>query len=303
MDRVTNGMTVKTVLADLTNAAQRLSLTQQRLSSGKQLTKPSDDPVGIGQALQLRSDLATNRQYQRNVEDATSWSQATDDALGQVGDLVLTARELILQGANDAVGTQGRAAIANQLSQLIDSVKAAANTQYAGRYLFAGSATQTPPYKLDNGAATPDDTYYGNTAVMQREIGVGVRVDLNTVGSAVIGDGSSGLLKVLRDALTDLQTNNTTDLQNGDLSALDAAHDTILNARTIVGSRQQRLDIASSRLQQLEQVSMTLLSNVEDADMAKTMVDYSQQQAVYQAALQAGARLVQPSLMDFLSSS
>src|SRR5581483_4815525 len=192
MDRVTNGMTVKTVLADLTNAAQRLSLTQQRLSSGKQLTKPSDDPVGIGQALQLRSDLATNRQYQRNVEDATSWSQATDDALGQVGDLVLTARELILQGANDAVGTQGRAAIANQLSQLIDSVKAAANTQYAGRYLFAGSATQTPPYKLDNGAATPDDTYYGNTAVMQREIGVGVRVDLNTVGSAVIGDGSSG---------------------------------------------------------------------------------------------------------------
>jgi flagellar hook-associated protein 3 FlgL len=288
-------MMMRSMLGDIEAAGERLSRTQEKLSSGRELTKPSDDPTAVGQALQMRSDLAANQQYQRNVDDATSWQQATDDALGQISDLVMRARELVLHGANEGTGTTGRAADASELNQIIEAIKSEANTQYAGRYIFAGSATQKLPY-----AAGTDDTYYGDTATMKREIGPGVLVDVNTTGSSVVGDANGGLLKALRGALDDLQNGNTTNLQNGDLTAIDTASDTILNARTIVGARQQRLDIATGRLQQLEQVSTGLLSNVEDADMAKTLVNYSQQQAVYQAALRAGAQLIQPSLMDFL---
>ena len=174
-------------------------------------------------------------------------------------------------------------------------VKGAANSQYSGRFIFSGSQTDTPPY-----AVGASDAYAGNTDVVTREIGPGVQLDLNTVGSAVVGDGSSGLLKTLRDVVSHLQTNDGTSLRGVDLSALDAATDAVSNARAAVGARTNRLESADSRLKDLEQVASSQLSNIEDADMAEAVVHYSTQQAVYQAALRAGSQIFQPSLMDFL---
>jgi len=135
---------------------------------------------------------------------------------------------------------------------------------------------------------------------MKREIGSGVQIDLNEPGNAVIGDASGGLLKTLRDIITHLSTGDTTSLQGTDLQALTTAQDSIINVRAEVGARQMRLDTATSRLQQVEQTQTGLLSKTEDADMAKTMIDFSTQQAVYQASLRAGAQIVQSSLLDFL---
>ena len=92
-------------------------------------------------------------------------------------------------------------AIVTELNQLIDSIKTDGNTQYAGRYIFSGTATNTQPYQL---GAT--DTYSGNTASITREIGAGVQVAINQPGSSVIGDGSSGLLSTLREIVNDLKS-------------------------------------------------------------------------------------------------
>ena len=295
--RITQTMVSRNLLDDLGDVTERLSRTQERLSSGKQLTAPSDDPFGVSQALMFRLDVSTQQQYQRNVQEASSWQDATDTALSRVNDAVLRARDLLIQGANDSSGASARQSIATEIDQLIDEVKNEGNAKYAGRYVFSGSATLTQPYT--QGAS---DAYAGNTEVMKREIGPGVQLDLNVTGQSVLGDGSGGLLKVLRDISNDLKTNNSANLQNTDIAALDAAHDTLLTAQAIVGARANRLETANSRLQQLEEASTKSLSNVEDADMAKTLVDFSTQQAVYQAALKSGANLIQPSLMDFLSN-
>src|SRR5205823_8324529 len=131
----------------------------------------------IGTGLRLRADLDANRQYQRNVDAATGWQDATDSALGSIGDIVQRVRELVVQAGNDSTGPAGRAEIASEISQLIDDVKGAANAQYEGRFIFSGSATDTAPY-----AVGASDVYSGNTDVVQREIGPGVHLDLNTVG-------------------------------------------------------------------------------------------------------------------------
>jgi flagellar hook-associated protein 3 FlgL len=293
--RITQNMLSRSLLLDLQNVTDRLSRTQRKISSGKELTAPSDDPFAASQALMLRQQVASDDQYQRNVNEAQSWQNVTDTALGNVTDALLRVRDLVVQGASDTLGAPGRQAIGNEVTQLIDSIKSAANAQYAGRYVFAGSATLTQPYQL--GAS---DAYAGNTEVVQREIGPGVQVDLNTVGQAAFGDDTSGLLKTLRDIVSDLNSGNTGALGNADLQALDVAHDTVVNARSVVGALSNRLDTALSRLQQLEEASSKQLSDTEDADMAKTLVDFSTQQAVYQAALKAGANVIQPSLMDFL---
>ena len=295
--RITQGMLNQTLLYDLRNVTTQLSTSEQELSSGYKLNKPSDDPYGASQALKLRADLAANTQYQSNVQDANSWQNVADTALGDIGDSIQRARDLVIQGANDTNDASDRQAIVTELNQLIDSIKTDGNTQYAGRYIFSGTATNTQPYQLGS-----NDAYSGNTAMITREIGVGVQVAINTPGSSVIGDGTGGLLATLRGIVNDLQSGNTNALSTTDLNALDTANDTLLNARAQVGALSDRLTTASNRLQSTEQSTTQLLSNVQDADMTQVMVNFSTQQAAYQAALRAGAQIIQPSLMDFLST-
>lgn len=296
-DRITQSMLSTTLLADLQTITDKLARTQGKLSSGKEIQKPSDDPFATARALQFRAELASNKQYQSNVGEASSWQDATDTALSSIDDLVQRARDLVVQGANDTLGPSGRASIAAEIDQIVESIKAAGNTQYAGRYIFSGSLTTTAPY-------TPGgpDTYLGDAASIYREIGPGVQVPLNVDGASVIGDGATpgSLLATLKTISNDLKTNNGGALQTTDLASIDAAHDVVTTARATVGARTNRLETALGRLQQLEESTTKLLSNTEDADMAQTLVDFSQQQAVYQAALKAGAQIVQPSLMDFL---
>lgn len=296
-DRITQSMLSTSLLADLQNITSKLSQTQNKLSSGKEIQKPSDDPFGTARALQFRADLAANRQYQANVGEAAAWQNATDLSLGEISDLSQRARDLLVQGANDTIGASGRTSIATEIDQIIESIKSTGNTTYAGRYIFSGSKTTTAPY-TPGGA----DAYLGDAATISREIGPNVQVPLNVDGASVIGDGATAgsLLATLRKISTDLKANDSAALQSGDLTALDSAIDGITVARATVGARTNRLDTALSRLQQTEQTTTELLSNTEDADMAKTLVDLSQQSAVYQAALKAGAQIVQPSLMDFL---
>lgn len=291
-DRITNAMTSRTVMSDIQNVYSELAKTQAKISSGKQITKPSDDPFGTSRALLYRAGLEANSQYQANTADASAWLDATDTALGQMGSDANRARDLILQGANGSLSLQQRGAIASELDQIAESIKSSGNTQYAGRYIFSGSATTTAPF-TPSGA----DTYLGNTDSISREIGQNVQVPVNVTGDTV----ATPLLAAIRQAAVDLRAGGTpANLSTSDLAALDAASDGLLTTRASVGARQNRLTSASDRLQQLEQAQTQQLSDTEDADIAQTMIDFSTQSAVYQAALKAGANLIQPSLLNFL---
>jgi flagellar hook-associated protein 3 FlgL len=300
--RITDTMISRTVLNDLNDVSLRLSQTQERLSSGKQITRPSDDPYGTSRALTLRTDISGTQQYQRNIGEADGWLNVTDSALSNISDALQRARELAIQGATDSAGQSARDAAASEIDQLIDSIKQDANATYGGRYVFSGTATSTPPYQV--GGA---DAYAGDAGTVAREIGPGVSVQVNTLGSTILGSGQAAadgkLLNVLRDIAQHLRGGTVADanaLRTTDLQGLDTNLDALSQARATVGATTNRLDAANTRLQQVEESQTKLLSDVEDADMAKTMVDYSMQQSVYQAALHAGANIVQQSLLDWL---
>jgi flagellar hook-associated protein 3 FlgL len=300
--RITNQMISRSVLSDLNDVSNRLSQTQQKMSSGKQITRASDDPYGTSRALTLRSELAGTQQYQRNVSEATAWQDVTDSALSTMSDAVQRARELAVQGASDSAGAAARTAAAQEIDQLIESVKQAANASYSGHYVFSGTATSTPPYVVGG-----SDAYAGNSGVVAREIGPGVSVQVNALGSSVLGSGQAAadgkLLATLRDISQHLKSGTTADansLRTTDLKNLDTNVDTINTVRATVGATTNRLASADGRLQQVEESTTKLLSDVEDADMAKTYTDFSMQQSVYQSALRAGSNIVQQSLLDFL---
>jgi flagellar hook-associated protein 3 FlgL len=192
--------------------------------------------------------------------------------------------------------------MADEIDQLAESLKQEADVQYGGRSVFAGTATDTAPYAL--GGA---DRYQGDAGTITRAIGPQVQLPINVDVHGLLGDGQAAaddrLLDTLRDISDHLRGGTPTDadaLRGTDLQRLDASVDVLNGIRADVGARTNRLAVAGARLSALAIDATRLLSEVEDADMAQTITQYTTQQAAYNAALKAGANIVQSSLLDFL---
>jgi flagellar hook-associated protein 3 FlgL len=303
--RVTTSMTQRSVLSDLNSLSAKLARTQAKAASGREITRPSDDPFGTAKAMGVRTAMDANTQYKKNIEDAMGWQDTTEAALASMGLDLGVAHNLIVQGSNDTNDPTAREAIALQIDQLIDSLKDGANANIGGIFVLSGSATATPPYV--QGA---DDTYKGDDGGLNpalpgvlRQIGPGVTLSINTVAREVLGDGQSAnddkILDVLRDAAQHLRANDSVALRD-DLGRSEKNLDGLLAARARNGAQTNRLEAASSRLDQIQEALTKQLTNTEDADFTKTMIDFNSQSTAYQAALKAGASIVQSSLMDFL---
>jgi flagellar hook-associated protein 3 FlgL len=296
--RSTNNQAATHVLDDLQRVSANLQRTQRKLSTGKEINQVEDDPVGAARALFLRNEVSDVQQYQKNVEEAQGWLNASDSAIGAVSDVMQRAKELLTQAANGTIDQTGMNAIAAEITQLIDGARENMNATFAGRYLFAGTATLTQPYPASG------LTYAGDTNAVQRTIGQGELATVNLNGYQAFSNPPNAtgqnVLQLLDQIRTDLQAGNKAALGGADLTAAGAMIDQLSTARSQVGAIVNRLDSQDARLKDLELNVEGLLSKTEDADMAKTMVDYSMQQSVYQSALQSGARVVQPSLLDFL---
>jgi flagellar hook-associated protein 3 FlgL len=292
--RITTGMTQRNILADLNRVSDKLSRTQSKIASNREITRPSDDPFNAARALALRTSMESTQQYQRNIQDALGWQETAEIALSDITDALHRAQELAVDGASDTSPPEARLSIAAEIDQLIEGIKQNGNSTYRGRYVFAGTTTDAPPY------VAGDDLYHGSPDDVERQIGPGVALSIGLRADSFLGNGADGkLLQVLRDVSTHLKADDGTALR-GDLDLLGAKEDELLGARALNGARQNRLDAALSRLSEVEESTLKQLSETEDADIAKTLIEFSSQQAAYQAALKAGASIVQPSLMDFL---
>jgi flagellar hook-associated protein 3 FlgL len=295
--RISTNMMTHTVLGDLNRASERMAATSRQISSGQAIAKPSDDPFGVSKALKLQQSLDGVRQYQSNIDDATGWSDATETALGTITSNAQRARDLIVQASNDTGDAANRGATADEIDAIIAEMKQTANASYNGRFIMGGVKTDAPPYQ--DGA---NDAYGGATTTISRQIGPSVSVSVGVTADQVLGSGGGDdkLIAVLRNASAHLRAGDTTTLRGSDLAKLDTALDGVLAVRADNGARTNRLDAAASRLQDIEQTTLTALTNTTGTDYPQAIMDQNAQTAAYQAALRVGATLVQSSLMDFL---
>jgi flagellar hook-associated protein 3 FlgL len=301
--RITDGMLSATSLADIQRSQARAFDAQEEVSTGKRINHAADDPDGAARAVRLRGELAGIDRQGQNADAATAWLTASEGALSGIGDTLQRVRELTVQAGNDSLSDSNRKAIADEIDQLIESVRDQANSTLDGRYLFSGAQTTTKPY------APGSDAYLGGRAgqdVVALDIGPGVSVQANTNGLALFGEGTSPgdglMLDSLRTLSADIRAGNTTAVRTTDLQALDRNTTALIDARAAIGATQNRVDAAKARLQDLGAATTKLLSDTEDADMAKAILTLSTQQSAYQAALQSGASVIQhKTLMDFLS--
>jgi len=289
--RVTAGMSQRHVLTDLRRVQERLANAQDQVSGGKRIDKPSDDPLGTERAMRLNAQLDSTTAYKTAVDESRNWLDATDTALGSLGDIVQRVRELTLHAANGSTTPAGRQSIKQEIDQLTEQAKTTLNGAFDGRQLFSGTATGTPPY-----SAATADAYQGDSAPVVRQIGPGVSVQVNITGD----DALAGLLPTLRTISAHLASNDVASLGTSDLHALDAGADTVTAKRAQVGAITNRVDAAGQRLDDVFDVTTAFLSKTQDADLPQALTDLSAQQNALQSALRGGATLIQQSLMDFL---
>jgi flagellar hook-associated protein 3 FlgL len=304
INRITTSMTAQMTLGDLNQSLSRLQNTQEQMSSGKRINRPSDDPYGTSLALQLNGELAGLNNFSRNVTDGQAWTQTATSTLANIDSMVQRVRELAVQSANGINSQANMAASAAEVNQLIDSIKQEANAKYGGQYIFSGTATTTPAYQSGT-----NDTYGGNSGAVNRLIAPGTTVQVNANLGGVLGNGQASdptggnLLYTLRQIASDMQAGNTSSLTSTDLQSLDAGFNSLTQVEAGLGGVSNRLTLAESRIQDLQTSYTKALSGDQDVDFAKASIDFSTQQAAYTAALRASAMIVQDSLMNFLGTS
>lgn len=303
--RVTNKMLSMTVLNNLGTNLNRLQRFQDQMSSGQIISRPSDDPVIGARVLTLNSVIRQHEQYDRNTDDALSWLETSEKALGSLTDVLQRIRELTISGANGALSPTDREAIAKEVGQLAGNAMQIANTSFANRYIFAGTKTIEAPFaEVPPGSGTI--TYSGNTGKLEWEISQGITITVNFDGGEAFNPaipgiaGDPSIFSLLKEINNNLMSGNTSQLSGPNLGQLDKVIDHVLNLRASAGARSNRLEMAQDRFAGETINYKALKSKLNDVDLARLVTEFKMQENVYQAALSTSARIIQPSLVDFL---
>lgn len=290
--RVTQSMLSNNMLRNLSSSYERLSKYQDQISTGKKVNRPSDDPVVVMKGISYRTDLSEVQQYKRNFSEAYNWIENSDAALDNAGKALQRIRELVVEASNDTYDTSQRQAISAEIKQLRDHLAEVANTKFGDKYLFNGANTTKKPVDLQNGNYPSESQ---PTEPVEIELSKGIYLPVNVPGEKVFGKQLFSDLKALTDDLD--QGKNPASY----LDQIDQHIDAINNARADLGARQNRLEMMESRVDNQEVIAKKVLSDNEDVDYEKAITDLTAQESVHRAALAVGARVLQPTLMDFLT--
>jgi flagellar hook-associated protein 3 FlgL len=298
--RITQSMLASNSLRHLSNSYLKMGKYQDQLSTGKKITKPSDDPVVAMKGMFYRSDLTGVEQYKRNLSEVHLWMDNSEAGLEQANSALQRIRELVVQGQNGTLSPTDRQAVAVEIAQMKQDLVKTANTQVAGRYIFHGTDVLEPP--VADGDPPVVATNITNSVQLSKinnyqvEVSKGVYLKANinpaNVFSKELFDTVDGIQKALE--------NNDTTALSGLLGDLDNAMDSMSSERSELGARSNRLDMVENRIGQQEVLANQVLSDNEDADIEKVIMDMTTQESVHRAALSVGSRIIQPTLMDFL---
>ena len=386
--RITQTMISSDVLTGIEANGSNLDQMMTQLASGKAFTQPSDNPVGVAQYLQLTSLSSQYDQYYANMQNGDSWLTTSDSAMQSGNNVLQSANELAIQGANGTYSAVQRSEMNSQVQSLVDQMLSIANTTLNGQYVFSGTQTNVPPFTLAHGTdtitAAPDangtsltavpatvqlfdtkqtgsNTTSGNpsaydvvpgtlqlsglaegtdytvdykngtvtfktAAAVAQAAGGGIKVQydwvqrsekdlsgtinrqtqqgttaqVNITADQAFGSKSqTNVFDSLIDLMQGLHTNDQTQIQSS-MSEVQNSLTQLVQAQTIAGSKENLLQGTETQNRASALQVTTASTNLDSIDYAQVATQYQNLQTVYQAAIQVGAKIIQPTLASFL---
>jgi len=285
-------------LYNLNNTKTRYDDAISQASSGKRLNHLSDNPADMSYVLTLRSKIGQIDQFERNIDSGKLWLNTAESGLNQVQNVLTSIVSLASQGANESNGPNERNTIADSIEQMRDEIMNFANTEINGKYIFAGSATDTIPFTAA-GVSPQIITYGGNSDVIAVQADFSIQVDTNIPGDQVFTGPNVDIFERLRTLITALRNDDTTGIGN-EISNMHELVDQISQGLGNLGNRSAHLDQISGLIKSFKASLVDKMSSLEDANMAEALSNLGREEVGLQAALNVGSRINRQSLMNYL---
>lgn len=306
--RVTDSLMSQNFLRNLSTNAANVQKYQTQLSTLKEVSKSSDDPLRVSKILDLKGNITQNAQYKNTISTSINFTTVQDSALDSATQALQRIKTLTQSSASDTLSDEGRQANKAEIEEEINNYVNALNTKFGNQYLFAGKNTSEAPFEVEsdtngeflgikyNGTTDPADK--GN---LTREIAAGVTIELSTDGRAYLNEQTPGdnIGTFFKDVLTALDKNDTKAL-SGLLTRADNEIDNVVNNRSKIGAIFNSLEATKDRNESEKLNLDSTLSENQDIDLAETYTQYMMEMTAYQSSMMMGTKILQTSILDYL---
>jgi len=292
--RITQNMILRNTLSRVNDNRNEMHTIQERIASQKRVQKASDDPISFSRASRFRRSLEQNKQYIKNVNDATAWISSTSIALDQLHEYTLQAYDLASRGADGTADTELREQLATSVRGLLQESVNIGNSQYLGKSLFAGTMTnESEPFVLTGDVVT----YNGNNERIERRVSENLVKDINTTGQELL---DTELFAAFTALITALDADDVTAI-NSSMEQLSNVKKNVLTLSTTVASNEANLLLIQNRLDNTNVDLKSYISHEEDAILEEEIVRFKSEETAYQAALQSASMIMSMNILNFMS--
>jgi flagellar hook-associated protein 3 FlgL len=288
-------------LNNLNRISETMQQAQLQITSGSKMSQISDAPDSISPLLTARAQLSSTQQVLTNLGSVKNEVDTGEQSLQSAVGLFEQAQTLAAQGASSTQTADARNNLATQVDTILQQLTSLANTNVNGRYIFAGDADQTAPYRYTAGQANPISAYQGSAATTQAQSPDGSTFATSLTAQQIFdsADPTTSVFQNLQTLSTALKANNTAAIQTA-VNSMSKV-DSYLNSQLAVyGITQNRVANATNYGQDLVTQLQTQISGYHDADLTAAILQQTQSQTQLQAALQSEAKIPHTSLFDFL---
>jgi len=301
--RVTPKITINNFIRNIHQQAGDILKAQRQIASQKRINKISDDPIGIGQVLGYRAKIAAIEQYKKNIAQGISRLEVNELNLDLASDLVRTAKQLAENYSGLNVTPEEKRLAAYQIKDLYEQLESLANSKFNDNYIFAGHATATAPFSHD---ADYTSTYNGDDGRLRLMVGENVEINIEADGSKIFQNAANGgvnlfdELKNLIDGLENADPVAGSAQIKATVTPLDDAQEQIDDQRAEYAPALYRLQFTDEYWDNLKPKVQDALADTEQADITQSALELKNLEVAYETTLATAARIIQPSLMDFL---
>lgn len=299
--RVTNRAMTNTYLSDVQKSLQSINKLNTQLNTGKQVNKVSDNPYEAIKILNMQNEINDVERYNYNCDEITGWLDSTDDALDKIGN-ISSEIKVLLTSISGSYGEDEIKAIKSEINEKVKQIGEALNTTYAGRFIFGGSNTDEAPVEIFENADGIVELRLkagANEDKLKAEISDGIGIDYNLTASQVT-DNLKGL-NTINNILVELGNNPVDKDRVQELnSELGDYMNHVLNNRSAIGARSNTVsNVKSSNDENILRLK-GVYSDMQDVDWAEKYIELTSAQMVYNSSMQVGAKMIQPTLLDYL---
>lgn len=293
--RVTELNMVNSFLNSVSVSRAKIDKLNHQLSSQKKINSMSDDPTGATSVLRLKNKLTENEQYQANITFVDGMMNTTANSLDSAADLFNRVSETISRSSS--VGTGGDlSAFAVSMHQMFEELMQIANTSFNGKYIFGGTETKDLPYTFDTASNSVVMNPNGVSGSIKLDVAPQIQEPSNISGAEAF-DGKAAMDAILN-AYTALASGTvpTVAQQN----AITAAANRINTSSVKAGTTLNRIEAFQMQLESQNTSLHSIMSKVQDTDVAQAIVELQHQQTILDTSLKIGAQVIPKTLVDFL---